>query len=53
MNNQMISNCRYCTQNYCMECSEHAHWEEFCSEDCFDKFRVQCLDGDESKYKKQ
>lgn len=34
MSNRMIGKCKYRDQDYCMECSEHKHWEEFCNE-CF------------------
>ena len=39
MSNQMIGKCKYCDQNYCIECSTHQHWKEFCSEGCYDKYQ--------------
>ena len=39
MNNQMIGNCRNCGQDYCQECSEHTHWQEFCSERCYEEYK--------------
>lgn len=38
MNNQMIGECKCCGRNYCMECSGHTHWEEFCNEKCYDEY---------------
>lgn len=41
MSNQMIGKCKYCKQDYCMECSEHEHWEEFCSYGCYDDYQSE------------
>lgn len=38
MNNRMRGECTNCKQMYCMECSEHEHWQEFCSERCYDEY---------------
>ena len=48
MNNQMIGKCKHCGQDYCMECSEHEHWEEFCSESCYDQYETEenLINGD-------
>lgn len=34
----MIGKCKYCGDSYCMECSKHKHWKEFCSDDCYDEY---------------
>lgn len=34
MNNKMIGKCKYCDDYYCMECSEHPEWKDYCSNDC-------------------
>lgn len=39
MNNQMIRKCKYCGQDYCMECSKHEHWQEFCTDSCHDEWQ--------------
>lgn len=41
MNNKMIGECKHCSQYYCMECSEHEHWEEFCSESCDNQYQTE------------
>ncbi len=38
MNNRMIGECKYCGQDYCMECSKHTHWEDCCCEDCHNEY---------------
>lgn len=48
MNNQMIGKCKYCNQDYCMECSKHKHWQEFCSEDCYDEYIAEPRMGNET-----
>lgn len=39
MMNSRIAICKYCEQDYCMECSEHEKWEEFCSDDCYNDYQ--------------
>lgn len=33
-NNRAVENCKLCNSAYCMECSDHEGWEEFCSDSC-------------------
>lgn len=40
MNNKLIGECRNCQQMYCMECTEHDHWEGFCSDNCYDEYII-------------
>ena len=34
MSNKMIGICANCGQYYCMECSTHENFENFCSDQC-------------------
>jgi len=40
VNNQMIGKCKMCSQDYCQECSDFEGWEDFCSTQCRDEFKV-------------
>ena len=31
-----------------MECSKHKHWQEFCSEDCYDEYIAEPRMGNET-----
>lgn len=36
-NNKKIAKCKRCGDWYCMECSEHYAWKEFCSHECMEE----------------
>ncbi|MGA2433945.1 MAG: hypothetical protein ABSG25_01530 [Bryobacteraceae bacterium] len=60
MSNKMIGTCKYCDENYCMECSTNKNWKEFCSDECereynnnqksTDEILEQLVDKDEDLY---
>jgi len=41
MGNKTIGRCKLCDQDYCMECSTHEEWKEFCSDSCAKEFKEQ------------
>jgi hypothetical protein len=43
MSNSNIYDCKNCGIYYCIECSDHEHWEEFCCEECYEEY---CKDND-------
>lgn len=36
--NKLIELCGNCKQDYCQECTKHEHWENYCSEACYNEF---------------
>ncbi len=38
MNSQMIGSCKNCEQDYCQECTNAEHWQDFCSKQCEKEF---------------
>lgn len=35
--NKKVAQCKQCGDWYCMECSNHYSWTEFCSHGCMEK----------------
>jgi len=41
--NKMIFQCRNCGEMYCGECSENEDWQNFCSTDCEEEYKIETL----------
>jgi hypothetical protein len=35
--NKRVAKCKQCGDWYCMECSKHYAWEDFCSHECMEE----------------
>ncbi len=36
-NNKKLAKCKECSDWYCMECSTHYAWKDFCSHECMEE----------------
>lgn len=34
MSNDTVGKCIWCEKNYCMYCSKHKEWQDYCSSAC-------------------